>query len=254
MTAILVGILTGFALEVYFLNQPQKSHSIWSPPSGPVTAYSHIHLEISPIEYPAQGQSWTLSVYSTNITADKVLFTPLSNATIQVNVKENGIEKSYQLSPDASGHAQFQYLGSYSDVAFQAYSGDVRSESIVVGSHYVTSTVVERMIEVSSFFSLMTFLFAGLAKLTHKVTRLLGFLLILFLAVLFSIIAIFAFYASFYLETAWGFPENIIGSFVTFSVLEYATIVGIILFFSFVVVMIVTKFRANHKNNLLLDE
>lgn len=103
------------------------------------------------------------------------------------------------------------------------------------------------MIEVSSFFSLMTFLFAGLAKLTHKVTRILGFLLILFLAVLFSIIAILAFYASFYLETAWGFPENIIGNFVTFSILEYATIVGIILFFSFIVATIVIKFRANRK-------
>jgi hypothetical protein len=84
-------------------------------------------------------------------------------------------------------------------------------------------------------------------KLTHKVTRILVFLLILFLAVLFSIIAILAFYASFYLETAWGFPENIIGNFVTVSILEYATIVGIILFFSFIVATIVIKFRANRK-------
>jgi len=234
---IMLGIVSGFALG-FFLGQPQKSgFQIWSH-GVIVHVWGEIHIEVSPVEYPVAGQSWTIFVYSTNVTSEGVFLTPSPNSKVAVSVNDNGQSKVYHLLADDKGQAEFQYLPSYTDVAFQAFEGDNQSEKIVISRHYVSSNVVETMLLVNGLLTLATGLCVGLAKLRLKIKKTLSVLFIAVIA-LFAVISIFAFYSRLFLETPWGYPEIIIENYVSLGILKYATILGVASLFALVVATIV---------------
>jgi phage shock protein PspC (stress-responsive transcriptional regulator) len=223
---IILGVVTGFVLGFY-LGRPEKGEGYWIWSNTiTVTVYGEIHIEVSPVEYPVAGQSWTIFVYSTNVTSEGVFLSPLPNSTVAVSVNDNGQSKVYHLLVDAKGQAEFQYLPSYTDVAFQAFEGDYQSEKIVISKHYVSSNVIETMLLVNGSFSLATGVCTGLAKLRHKIKKTLTVLFIVVIA-LFAVISLLAFYSRLFLETPWGYPEIVIENYVSLDTLKYATIFGV---------------------------
>lgn len=195
------------------------------------TVWSRIHMEVSPMEYPVQGESWTVFVYSVNITSQSVFLKPSLNSTVVISVKDNGNGITYQLPVDAKGQVTFQYQSSYTDVAFQAFEGNEQSEKIVIGTHFVSSESVGAMFQVNGLLALLTFSFERLAKSKLKIRKVVSVVFVSIM-VLFAIVFSFSIYASFFRQTVWGYPENLIGNIVSFIMLEYLTIIGVILLFA----------------------
>jgi len=225
---IVLGVVIGFAVG-FFFGQPQTttSYTTWSNTIGWIV-WGKVHIEVSPVAYPVEGQSWTIFVYSTNSTKEGVFLTPLPNSMVEVSVNDNGQSKVYRLSVDSNGQTRFQYSPSFSDVAFQAFEGNEQSERIVVSKHYVSSDVIDTMLTVNGSLSFVTALFAVTTNRSNKIRKALS---LSFVAVilLFAVISFFSFYSRFFLETPWGYPEFLIGNYVSVSILEYATVLGVAL-------------------------
>jgi hypothetical protein len=192
--------------------------------------------------YPTPGQSWTINVYSVNVTSGKVSFTPSANSTVAVYVVDSGRIKTYNLLVDAQGSADFRYSPSESDIAFVAFSGNYSSEKIVFSAHYVPSDVIDTMLLSSSLMSGATGITGGLAVRGKRSRWLLFGLLVLTLS-LFSLVIIGSLYSRFFLETVWGYPENVFSGFVTLSLLRYLTISGFLLFSALAFVVLVLHLK-----------
>lgn len=80
-----------------FVGHPQKGGFTLVSNIIRFTVWSRIHMEVSPMEYPVQGESWTVFVYSVNITSQGVFLTPSLNSTVVISVKDNGNGITYQL-------------------------------------------------------------------------------------------------------------------------------------------------------------
>lgn len=87
------------------------------------------------------------------------------------------------------------------------------------------------MFQVNGLLALITFSFERLAKSKLK-TRKVVSVVFVSIMVLFAIVLSFSIYASFFRQTVWGYPENLIGNIVSFIMLEYLTIIGVILLFA----------------------
>lgn len=179
LALIVVALVSGLTIGFYF-GQPQKGGKYFIGANGEkyiftpsnivtVTAWPRVHIEVSPISYPNAGQYWTIFVYSVNITSDKVYLTPLPNSTIVAIVKENGSERNYNLITDSKGQAQFQYLTTFTDVAFQASKGTEESGRIVISSHYVSSDSIDAILGFSSLLTSATMISISLVNRTDKV-------------------------------------------------------------------------------------
>jgi hypothetical protein len=239
---IVLSSLVGCVLGLY-VGQPQTGSwhnaETWGQT---VTVWGRVHIEVSPMAYPVQGQAWTIFVYSVDIISNKVSLSRLPNASVEVFVKELGGSRTYNLTADSDGMTQFAYLPDYSDVAFQAFNGTDSSEKVVVSIHYMSSSIVETMLSISSFMCALT---GMTGYVTARKKRMKPVLSVLFIGafVLLALVTVFAFYCIFFLGTDWGYPENVFGGFVTLSLLQYLAMSGIVLFVLFFVIALISGLR-----------
>ena len=201
-----------------------------------VTTWGQIYIEVSPMAYPISGQSWKIFVYSVNVSSGEPNLSQLANSSVAVYVKELGVDRTYNLTVDGEGKAEFPYLPDYTDVAFQAFSGNYSSGRVVVSTHYVSSQVVDTMLSASSLASLVIGIPAVWARVNRKMRTSLSVLFIIGI-VLLLLVVVLAFYCKLFLGTVWGYPESLFG-FVTLNLLNYLTMFGVILTVLFVLSLI----------------
>lgn len=213
----------------YFIAQPKtnmflsSSGRIWLP----------LHLEISPLGYPVPGESWKIWVYEADRMLGNVILQPAPNSSVVVNVRIGNYGQTYNLSVNAEGQTFFTFLPEYSDVAFQAFEGELRSQIIVIATNYVSSETVAYLSTINVLMSSL----AAIGSLTTRKKKVRQ----LFRYGIFSTMCLFAVVSALTLvsrfsqrATIWGYLDNIFGQIITYTSLSYATIVGVILFSIFI--------------------
>jgi hypothetical protein len=199
--------------------------------------------------YPVVGQAWIVFVYSANVNSSNVFLSRLANASVEVFVKERGTSRTYNLTTDSSGVAEFPYLSDYIDVAFQAFNGSDFSEKVVVSTRYVSSNIVGTMLLMSSLMCALNGM-TGYVTVRKKLMKPLLSVLFIGALVLCALVTVFASYCALYLGTVWGYPENVFGGVVTLSVLQYLAISGIVLFVAFFVIALISGVRLQTNTSL----
>ncbi len=213
---------------VLFLGQPGRTITVVSSFTQRVEVWGPLHIEVSPMGYPIIGQSWTIRVYTVEIVSNRVTLSPSSNSTVVVAVKYEGSGRNYNFSVDPNGQISFSFLPEYTDVAFQAFSGKLSSEKLVISSRYVSSDSVNLLASVNLVSSAVTF--GGAITLSNKKGKILKAAWLV-VVLLFVIVSCFALYSRFFQETVWGYPENTFGGIITLTSLKYVTYIGFLLLF-----------------------
>lgn len=240
VAAIVLSSVAGCVVGLY-VGQPSTSWHEVMTFHQTLYVWSRIHIEVSPMAYPVEGQVWTIFVYSVNVNSGSVSLSRLANASVQVFVKELGTSKTYNLTSDSYGVTEFSYLSGYTDVAFQAFNGSDYSEKLVVSTHYVSSTIVDGMLSIGVVMSALT---GMIGFVTARKKWMKPVLTVLFISafVVCVFVSIFAVYCT-SLGTVWGYPENVFGGVVTISFLWYLVILGFVLFGAFVVIALISAVR-----------
>jgi hypothetical protein len=192
----------------------------------------YLHLDVSPLAFPVVGQFWELFVYYQTNSSDGIAhYSPLPNATVEVTVRVGNQTKVYSITSDEVGHAEFQFLAEYSDISFQAVSGGNRSDIFALtqrAEHYVSADFVDFMFALSGVMSGITAA-SVIALHFRKRIRVIFSLLIGVVFCLSMVQLVISVYSKSFLWTPWGYSESIF-SFLTWTTLKYASLVGIVLF------------------------
>jgi len=205
-------------------------------------------LEVAPMGYPSVGQSWNIFVYAVDTSSGTLNLRPsFSNSTVVVKLKSGGFRQTYHISIDEKGETTFQYLPGYSDVAFQAFCGELSSQKVIISKHYVSSEVVNNLSTINVFMSIASALTGGLAFRDRKLGKLVKvtFLLVF---VLFAIVTFSSLYVKFFKETIWGYPEDVIKGIVTLTLLKYTSYIGVVLLTILGIISWMIEFRSPKKD------
>lgn len=191
-----------------------------------------IRLNVNPPGFPVPGQYWQISVFSASQSPDgRTYLTSLPNATVLVKYIDENRPMAYSSTTDEEGHLEFQFLSQYSDVSFQAISGENKSDIWALtqqAEHYVSTDSVNSIFILSGVMSGITALSLGVPYFRKRTRVIIGCLIgavlgfSMFLLVISTI-------AKFFWLTPWGYSENIF-YFLTWTLLEYAIVGGIILY------------------------
>ena len=246
--AVLLVFLSAYCVG-YFLAQPKKGGCRIGSRGQIIFVLAPLHIEVAPKGYPVMGESWTVFVYEVTISSGKTTFKPYSNSSVVATVKFENYAQTYNLSVNNEGQATFKYLPEYRDVAFQAFSGDFESEKVVISEHYVSSEIVNYLSGVNGLISITTAVAGGLSIRRKKIGKILTCMVVA-LFCLFSSITAISLYSKFFQETTWGYPEKIFGQIITFTVLEYATVVGMVLLPIVTVISVVFRSKETEKSTV----
>jgi hypothetical protein len=219
VSALLVGWIAGS-----LVGQPDRV--IWSG-SQTTRVWGSLHIEVTPMGYPLPGKPWIINVYTVHISSGNVTLRPSSNSTILVNVRYDGFGQSYDLPVNTEGQATFDFLPEYSDVAFQAFSGDQSSEKLVLSTHYASSETVDSLISLNGLLSVFSIANGVLTLNNKKMKKVRRFTSVAIICV-FAFVCLFSLYSRLFQGTIWGYPENLIDGIVTLTLLKYATVFGVI--------------------------
>jgi len=232
------------ALGIEITTEPSRLTFIYHFPQHGVIVYPFpiLTVSISPPGYPETGSSWKINVYIQNNT---YIYKPVPNATIGVTVESAGLTKSYELKADNNGEALFQFLPGYDSIAFQAYYSGISSEKVVLSESYVSVEIVDTLLTYNAFSALGS-LASDLVYKPKKCAKLaiwINLTKILGICVfgIFSFVTLTCIYAKISLGTVWGYPENIIGSYITFALLRYVFYTGVVLLFVYWIIKLITR-------------
>lgn len=193
----------------------------------------YIILDVSPLAFPVAGQSWKISVFYQNQSIDGIPhYSPLPNATVEITVIVDGQKKVYSYTLDALGHLEFKFLAEYSDISFQAVSGENRSDIFALtqrSEHYVSADFVNFMFALSGVMSGITIVASAIVFHFRKRTRAIFGVLVGAVFCLSLVQLVISVYSILFLWTPWGYTESIF-SFFTWTSLRYASLIGIVLF------------------------
>lgn len=240
--AIMLGIILVTSL---WEKQPSQLYTLRS--TGVIVhVLPFLSLQISPPGYPLIGESWKINVYIANRTVDgKPLYEPAFNSTVVVTVLSKGWENKYELRTDSNGEASFQFLPEYDSIAFQAYYSGISSEKVILSTSYISVEIVDTLL-IFNAFSVIGSLASGLVYKLKKDDKLAIWInLTKFMSIcvlcIFSFVTLTCMYSKIFLGTAWGYPENIIGSYITFFVLRYVFYTGVVLFLAYWIIKLIIR-------------
>ena len=217
--------------------------------SGSITitrVQPYIHLDISPSAFPVAGRFWQINVFYQNSSSDDITYySPLPNAIVEVTIKERNQTKVYKITSDELGHSEFQFLTDITNISFQAISGGNRSDIVALtqrAEHYVSADIVDSMLVTSALMSGVAVAIAGASVYFKKrmrtiVSLLLGTVLLLSFVQFATSLA-----SKWFLLTPWGYPETIF-SFLTWTILRYASAIGLLLFVILSLLALLPKLR-----------
>jgi hypothetical protein len=193
----------------------------------------YLILDVSPLAFPVVGQFWKLSVYYQVKSSDGIAYySPLPNATVEITVRVGNQTKVYCITSDEMGQIEFQFLAEYSDISFQAVSGENRSDIFALtqrSEHYVRADFVELILRLSLFMSGITAVSEGIMLHYRKRIRVI-FNLLIGAILCFSLVQlIISVYAQMNLWTPWGYPASIF-DLIRWDFLGYASLVGLVIF------------------------
>ena len=214
----------------------------------------HLELQVSPPGYPQAGRSWTINVYVVNETSGGPIYQPAVNSSVVVTVSVNGWPEKHELQTDMDGVASFQFLSEYTDIAFEAYDPPLEpSATLVLGTYYVPPEVVDTFLTFNAF-SVLSAVGSGFLisnedrKRSWVWTKVRKWLLVttcLFVC-LFAFVTLISVYSKLYQGTPWGYPENIMGGFVTFSLIKTVFYWGLVLFIGFCICSLAVRVWSDH--------
>jgi hypothetical protein len=216
-----------------------SGHWIYSlPVRGYIGTNPHLDLQVSPPGYPPVGNFWRINVYIVNETSGGPIFQPGVNSTVVVTLSMNGWPEQHELQTDQHGIASFQFLSQYTDIAFEAHHPQLPpSHRLVLSSYYVSPEVVDTFLTYNAFSVLGTlgsgFLISSQQSNRLRVWRKLRKWVLVVVFCLFSFVTLVSAYARLFQSTPWGYPENIVGSFITFSLIKSVFYGGLALFVGF---------------------
>lgn len=240
LVAALATFLAGYVVGS-FVGQPGTT--AWSGTFVGVV-WPHLYIEVSPMGYPAVGCPWIVNVYVVDVVSNNVILRPSNNSTVVVTVKHGNYGQAYNLPVGADGQATFDFLPGCSDVAFQAISGELSSEKIVVSTHYVSSDVVDSLISVNGLMSAVSTAGGALTIHSKKTRNMLKITSVVVIS-LFAAVSFFSLYSKLFQGTIWGYPENLFDSVITLTLLKYLTFFGFVLISVLAVLAIVFRPRAS---------
>jgi hypothetical protein len=229
LVVLIIVFLCAYATG-YFIAQPKTKMFI--------SSYGRVrwplYLEVSPLGYPVPGESWKIYVYETDATSGKITLQPAANSVVVVNVRIGNYGQIYNISANAEGQAFFQFLPQYSDVAFQAFKGELKSDIITITAHYISPETINYLSTTNVLMSSLAAI-GSLAIRKKKVRQLFRYGIFSTLC-LFAVVSILSLVSRFSQPlTTWGYPDSIFGQIITYTSLVYLTIVGVILFSIFTV-------------------
>lgn len=230
MIVTLVGVLAGLIISSLLPQRARTSLEIVS--TGRVLRENpYLAIQVSPPGYPSMGESWTISVYIVNVTSPRAppKFQSALNSTVVVTVLSNGQKQTYDFPVDENGRASFQFLPEYSDIAFQAYRlGLLPSEKFILSEHYVSSQVVDSLLSYNLIVSIFGSPVSGLIIHKKRIGKLASLTLFSIIS-LFCFVWFFSLYSKLFQYTTWGYPDNIVGGFITFNLLRHISYLGTVL-------------------------
>jgi hypothetical protein len=214
-----------------------------------------LELQVSPPGYPQAGRSWMINVYIVNETSAGPIYQPAVNSSVVVTVSVNGWPEKHELQTDMDGVASFQFLSGYTDVTFEAFDAGLEpSATLVVSTYYVSPEVVDTFLTFNAFSVLSAvgsgFLVSDADRKRPwawtKVRKLLLVTACLFVC-LFALVTLISVYSKLYQGTPWGYPENILDGFVTFSLMKTVFYLELALFIGFCICSLVIKEWLDHE-------
>ena len=211
-----------------------------------VQPHPYIALTVNPPGFPAVGQFWQISVFYENQSSDGITYlSSLPNATVLVKVIVRNHPTVYNSTTDEEGHLVFQFLPEYSDISFQAISGENESDIIAFtqqAKHYVSADSVDFMYNLSITMSGITALTVAVLHSTKRIRVIFSWLIgvVLCLSLVQLVISVIA---QLFWLTPWGYAENIFG-FFTWTTLKYASLFGIVLFAVLCLLALWSKLRS----------
>lgn len=200
--------------------------------------YPRLVIQVSPPGYPSPGKEWEVSVFEVSLVSDSEIHRPASNSNVTVVLRSSGMEQVFYLRVDDNAQATFLYRPEYSDIAFQAFQGDLSSQTVILSKHYVSSDVVDNLLRFNILALAVSVVSGGFILRQRKIDRVAKGILLLDIC-LFAFVMVFSAFSKLFQGTAWGFPENIVGGVITITLLRYLWFIGLI-----VVVLVVPLFGA----------
>jgi hypothetical protein len=118
-----------FAFLLLFLSPvgplAPSGNTIALPTRGRIVYLPYLVIQISPPGYPVAGTEWKINVYEVDDLSSGVpILKPATNSTVTVNLISSGKEALCQLRTDENGEAVFTYRPEFTDIAFQARTGN----------------------------------------------------------------------------------------------------------------------------------
>ncbi len=243
LTGSLFIVVIVLIAEIVALISKPSGNILYIPCIGSIApSIPILTAHISPPGYPQAGGFWKINVYIQNRT---IVYQPVPNATVIVTVESEGRSKTYEFRVDDNGEASFQFLPEYKNIAFQAYYSGISSEKVILTTTYVSAEIVDTLL-VFNVFSVLGSLASDLlykpkrnAKLAVWIKLTKWMLICIFC--IFSFVTLTCISLKVFQNTAWGFPENIIGSYITFTFLKYIFFAGVVLFFGYWIVRLTIR-------------
>lgn len=189
----------------------------------------YLHMEVSPMAFPVIGQSWTIFVYSLSSSSDTIIYRPQPNALVKITTKERDKTIIYNLTVNEIGQSQFLYSGQYEDLAFQAEYRGNQTELISISTHYTSKDTVDNLIKFSGLLVLANGIETILTsfrvlEIDNRKIRITFASLLAFLSIVSAAVFLISVFSKMYLETIWGYPENI-NKYISFTLLTNITFV-----------------------------
>lgn len=215
----------------------KRAPALRIPSTGVIIPY--LSIQVSPPGYPQIGEYWMVSVFIVNSSSSSrtLTYEPALNSTVVITLSLKGQKVTYELPVDENGKTSFQYRSEYRDIAFQAYHPNLSpTQKIVLSINYVPTSIVDSLL-MYNFFSILGSLGSSLLFRMKKGSALkwarLERWLLIFTICLFSFVTVISLYSKLFQETVWGYPENIVNGFVTFTLLRHIFFLSVVIFITY---------------------
>lgn len=233
--AVCGGILIGEGIGVVERQYSQRTYEF--PTYGRIFYGPYLTLDVSPPGYPIVGEFWRISVYVVTLDSSSrtLTYTPANDSTVVVTLIMGGEEKTFEIPTDDNGIASFQYLSKYTDIAFEAINPEVpfsQGDRVVIRSNFISSNIVDTLLAfnvISGAGSIVSLLVPKLNRMGKNSRRIMKTVLVCDICIL-AFVMLNTIYSKLFQSTIWGYPENIFGNLITFTLLKQIFYVGIALF------------------------
>jgi hypothetical protein len=195
---------------------------------------SNLQMDVNPPQgFPAEGDYWHFIVSYQNQSSDGTInLYRVPNAIIEITILESSQKVIENITTDENGEAQFQFWSKYTDIYFQAVSGENVSDIHAVtqeSGHWVQPDLVNSLTDTATILLGITSVYEGIMLTVFRKRIKTVFCFMMGVILFYSLVQILI---SKYMEsqlTPWGYPSSVFGP-LTWNVLQYTSYAFLALF------------------------